>query len=130
MSFAFGSTLPRAGRLISRSQSEHCKNLLLHIRRILSLFFLFAGLHLHGQAANSDERGSAIIGEIPRVQSQLLYPPSYDECFQSAKPVLTRKDIYHDGWIDLNKNGKQDIYEDQAQPMDKRVEDLLSQMTL
>jgi len=31
---------------------------------------------------------------------------------------------------DLNKNGKQDIYEDPRQPIDARVEDLLSQMTL
>lgn len=31
---------------------------------------------------------------------------------------------------DLNKNGQKDIYEDQAQPIDKRIEDLLSQMTL
>src|SRR5260221_11877361 len=97
MSFAFGSTFSRAGRSISSSQSEHCKTLLLHIRRILSSFFLFAGLHLHGQTTNSDESGSAIAGEIPRVQSQLLYPPSYDECFLSAKPVITRKDIDNNG---------------------------------
>jgi beta-glucosidase len=38
--------------------------------------------------------------------------------------------IYHDGWIDLNKNGKKDIYEDPSQPIDARIEDLLSQMTL
>ncbi len=31
---------------------------------------------------------------------------------------------------DLNKNGKLDIYEDPRQPIEKRVEDLLSQMTL
>jgi beta-glucosidase len=39
-------------------------------------------------------------------------------------------DIYHEGWIDLNKNGKKDIYEDPAQPIPKRVNDLLRQMTL
>jgi len=38
--------------------------------------------------------------------------------------------IYHDGWIDFNKNGKKDIFEDPTQPIDKRVEDLLSQMTV
>lgn len=37
--------------------------------------------------------------------------------------------IYHPGWIDLNKNGMKDIYEDPTQPVEKRVEDLLSQMT-
>lgn len=31
---------------------------------------------------------------------------------------------------DLNKNGQKDIYEDPAQPIEKRIEDLLSQMTL
>lgn len=38
--------------------------------------------------------------------------------------------IYHDGWIDFNKNGKKDIYEDPTQPIDKRADDLLKQMTL
>jgi beta-glucosidase len=38
--------------------------------------------------------------------------------------------IYHDGWIDLNKNGKRDVYEDPAQPVKKRVADLLKRMTL
>ncbi|PRY53302.1 beta-glucosidase [Arcticibacter pallidicorallinus] len=38
------------------------------------------------------------------------------------------KSIYQKGWIDLNKNGKKDIYEDPAQSIERRVEDLLSQM--
>jgi beta-glucosidase len=38
--------------------------------------------------------------------------------------------IYHDGWIDLNKNGKRDVYEDSSQPVAKRVNDLLKRMTL
>jgi beta-glucosidase len=38
--------------------------------------------------------------------------------------------IYHDGWIDLNKNGKMDVYEDPAQPVEKRVNDLLKRMTI
>lgn len=38
--------------------------------------------------------------------------------------------IYHDGWIDLNKDGKKEIYEDPAQPIPKRVNDLLKRMTL
>lgn len=41
-----------------------------------------------------------------------------------------KKEIYHKGWIDFNKNGRKDIYEDPAQPVEKRVEDLLSQMTV
>jgi len=31
---------------------------------------------------------------------------------------------------DLNKNGKMDVYEDKSQPIERRVEDLLSQMNL
>ena len=62
--------------------------------------------------------------------SELLYPPSYDECLAAGKPIVTRKDIYHDGWIDLNKNGKKDIYEDATQPVEKRLDDLISQMTV
>lgn len=40
------------------------------------------------------------------------------------------KTIYHKGWIDFNKNGKKDIFEDPAQPVNARIQDLLSQMTL
>jgi beta-glucosidase len=38
--------------------------------------------------------------------------------------------IDHDGWIDLDKNGKKDVYEDPSQPAEKRVADLLKRMTL
>lgn len=41
-----------------------------------------------------------------------------------------KSSIYHKGWIDFNKNGVMDVYEDPSQPIDKRVDDLLSQMTL
>lgn len=41
-----------------------------------------------------------------------------------------KKGIYHKSWIDLNKNGKKDIYEDSAADVNQRIEDLLSQMTL
>ena len=40
------------------------------------------------------------------------------------------KSIYKNGWIDFNKNGIKDIFEDPAQPIDKRVANLLSQMNL
>ena len=41
-----------------------------------------------------------------------------------------QKNIYQKGWIDFNKNGVMDVFENPSQPVDKRVEDLLSQMTL
>lgn len=44
------------------------------------------------------------------------------------KPV--KKEIYHKGWIDFNKNGEKDVYEDPSAPIDSRIEDLLNQMTM
>ena len=41
-----------------------------------------------------------------------------------------KQNIYHDGWIDLNKNGRMDVYENPKAPIEKRIDDLLSQMTL
>lgn len=41
-----------------------------------------------------------------------------------------RNNIYHDGWIDFNKNGRMDIYENPQAPTDERISDLLRQMTL
>lgn len=40
--------------------------------------------------------------------------------FQPTPPV----------YRDLNKNGKMDVYEDKSQPIEKRVDDLLKQMTI
>jgi beta-glucosidase len=42
----------------------------------------------------------------------------------------TVPEIYHEGWIDFNKNGTKDVFEDSTQPVEKRVADLLGQMTL
>jgi len=42
----------------------------------------------------------------------------------------TKKDIYHSGWIDLNKNGRLDVYENPKADIERRITDLLSQMTL
>src|SRR4051812_19871250 len=41
-----------------------------------------------------------------------------------------KPNIYHDGWIDLNKNGRMDVYENPKADTRGRIEDLLSQMTL
>lgn len=45
--------------------------------------------------------------------------------FASAK-----SGIYKKGWIDFNKNGRKDVYEDPSKSIDERIADLLSQMTL
>lgn len=79
-------------------------------KHILLLPALAVGLCLAGNAAAQgfDKAGKAVIR------------PEY-------RP---KGEIYRSGWIDLNKNGRKDIYEDPAQPVDRRIEDLLSQMTL
>ena len=48
-----------------------------------------------------------------------------------AKTAPKKKSkIYQKGWIDLNKNGRMDVYEDPSASIDARIEDLLGQMTL
>jgi beta-glucosidase len=49
---------------------------------------------------------------------------------KSQTQAQSQKNIYHDGWIDMNKNGRRDVYEDPRQPVEARVADLLSQMTV
>ena len=49
----------------------------------------------------------------------------------AALPIDSKQpEIYHGGWIDFNKNGRKDVFEDPKQPTDKRVEDLLAQMNV
>ena len=51
-------------------------------------------------------------------------------CFCTQVSGDTLDGIYHKGWIDFNKNGKMDLYENPKAPLEERVQDLLSQMTL
>lgn len=48
----------------------------------------------------------------------------------SCSALAAEPTLYHDGWIDLNKNGTKDVYEDPSQPIVRRVADLMSRMTL
>ncbi len=48
----------------------------------------------------------------------------------SAQKNKTGRKIYQKGWIDFNKNGVKDVYEDPNAPIEDRIADLLSQMTL
>lgn len=41
-----------------------------------------------------------------------------------------KSSVYKKGWIDFNKNGKMDLYENQSAKLEDRVQDLLSQMTV
>lgn len=47
-----------------------------------------------------------------------------------ATYVPQKKSMYHKEWIDFNKNGKKDVYEDPSALLEDRIEDLLSQMTV
>jgi beta-glucosidase len=51
-------------------------------------------------------------------------------CFSALCTMAQQKNIYKKGWIDFNKNNVKDVFEDPSQPIDKRVDDLLSQMTM
>ena len=44
--------------------------------------------------------------------------------------AVLSSNIYHGSWIDFNKNGKKDVYENPKAPVEDRVEDLLGRMTL
>ena len=48
----------------------------------------------------------------------------------SEKVFPKRSNIYKKGWIDLNKNGKKDVYEDPTQEIQKRINDLIGRMTI
>lgn len=43
---------------------------------------------------------------------------------------LMSQSIYKNGWIDFNKNGMKDVYEDPKAPMETRISDLLAQMSI
>ncbi|MBN2610368.1 MAG: glycoside hydrolase family 3 C-terminal domain-containing protein [Bacteroidales bacterium] len=56
-------------------------------------------------------------------------------CFLCTTSVLLfaqvkKVEVFHQNWIDFNKNGIKDIYEDTSHDIDERVEDLLSQMNI
>ncbi len=46
------------------------------------------------------------------------------------KKAAGKNVIYRNGWIDFNKNGRMDPYEDPKADLETRVQDLLGQMTL
>lgn len=47
-----------------------------------------------------------------------------------AQGIVSAQGIYKKGWIDFNKNGRRDVFEDPQANIDSRVNDLLSQMTI
>jgi beta-glucosidase len=71
--------------------------------------------------------------DMKRTASLILLPLLLSLCLSANQQVGSKKPsnpIYKNGWIDFNKNGVKDIFEDPAQPIEKRVADLLSQMSV
>ena len=67
----------------------------------------------------------------PIIVFALIAPLVYGLVFiQPSSSAQDSKSIYHPGWIDLNKNGRMDLYENQRAPIEARVEDLLRQMNI
>jgi beta-glucosidase len=77
---------------------------------------------------------SFAIRSIPRhllscfaVGVSLLSTATAEDLFVRARSVPA---IYRDGWIDLNKNGVRDPYEDRTRDVEDRITDLLARMTM
>lgn len=47
-----------------------------------------------------------------------------------TQPISARESIYHKGWIDFNKNGIMDVYENPKAPINNRINDLLDRMSM
>ena len=65
----------------------------------------------------------------------LFYLVSASVCGQDKIDIPDRylpknKQIYQKGWIDFNKNGRMDVYENPEAEIEDRITDLISQMTL
>ena len=58
------------------------------------------------------------------------YVPSLLVLLMVCSATAQKKSIYNKGWIDFNKNGRKDIFEDPSQTVERRIADLLSQMTV
>lgn len=56
--------------------------------------------------------------------------PATNPAGEPAPAFAPTPGIYRDGWIDLDKNGRKDVYEDARAPIDARVEDLLARMSM
>ena len=63
-------------------------------------------------------------------KKEFLFILLFSFSLQAAVAQQPTYSMYRSGWIDFNKNNKKDIFEDPSQPIQKRIADLLSQMTL
>ena len=78
-------------------------------------------------AQKPSNRASALVLGILTILSL----PSEAATLKPAQIGLqSGKNIYHDGWIDFNKNGRKDVFEDPSKEIEQRISDLLSQMNV
>ena len=59
-----------------------------------------------------------------------LFFSSCNELSAQESSTQESSEIYHDSWIDRNKNGKRDPYENPELSVDERIEDLLGWMNI
>ena len=65
-----------------------------------------------------------------RLKSRLIcLSIGWAACLPTVYVSAQKADIYHEGWIDFNKNGTKDVYEDPKANIEERVADLMRQMT-
>ncbi len=67
------------------------------------------------------------LSSLPLICFLPFLPAAANSIPERYKPVSK---IYKKGWIDLNKNGRMDVYENPRAELDSRIQDLLSQMTV
>ena len=62
--------------------------------------------------------------------SVISFSPATAESSLDVQSTTNAAESITSGWIDLNKNGRMDVYENPKAPIERRVDDLLRQMNL
>lgn len=126
--------IPAENRRLSHHKKRRLNRQRICMRPLRGLYQIGLALFLLATSSAAEENkadaGRNYGGAGAGTPQQFLYRPSYEECLASGASVIHRKDIYQNGWIDLNKNGRKDVYEDPAAPVEKRLDNLIGQMTL
>ena len=70
------------------------------------------------------------MSRMKKILSVMVLMTACTAAFAQLKDDFYSGEIYHEGWIDLNKNGVKDVYEDPSADIEARIDDLLCRMTL
>ncbi|MCG8328397.1 MAG: glycoside hydrolase family 3 C-terminal domain-containing protein [Chitinophagales bacterium] len=70
--------------------------------------------------------------DVKKLVAVLIFSFFYSHMILAQLFISEKKkpEIYHDDWIDLNKNNKMDVYENSNESISNRIDDLIDQMTL